>query len=736
MKYTSLVSTLFSLLITAGGFNAHSSSILKQFSSPTSIGGIVSDGSNLWIATSGGAVKYTLASGSKKVYSDLSDLPDLNLVAVVRDGAGDVWYGSAEGYLIRFHPATETFTTFNALASTGWTITCMQFFKDNIFIGSANGLSIFSIPKASVQNVGLFGTFTSTDVSALRSYGDTIALVTSDGIAYCVIGNMQTTILSDPSLWTCVPAAGSLGIIRANDSLEGSNFKILEIGSTVWQYGTSGSLLRNGVQVASFPSSVSCVLQLDNNAFAAGTDASYFWVCNAATKAATQIPLDGPVESDIGGCILDRSNLLWYVPQDPSNGIGCFNGSTWTKITTASNPSLSYLASGGGPAGTKNCIVATTKNDIWVTSYAGGLKWFDRDNSAWSSYIDPKSPYYTLPSPLARYDSDSTLWWTLISGACEDSLGYIWVANYLPYTGSILNARKPRENTWRTFSFGDTTYNFLSRYAGPVVANRDHANQREVIYLGYLHNEALVGGGLSVLSYYSSPSADPMTAPITCISTNDQHIVSVNDIAVANDTLVWLACGDGIYKMTNNDPNSITKVSQITSTDGLFAVTVGYGGRAVFCKDRDLFSYADGDSAPMRLTTTGNLGTPVNRILLDKKNNVYWVASHKGLFRFDTGDSTAVVGGGAIDVYPNPVSCMRLKSGHVVRFSGVDPANPTVRIFDAGGALVRSISEINTRIVAWNGANQSGTVIVPGIYFYQASSGKGKNAKGKIFVIP
>lgn len=751
MKYPSLVFALCSFLILASGFNVQSSTIFRQFCSPKTVGGIVSDGSNLWIATSGGAVKYTLASGAKKVFSDLSDLPDLNLVAAVQDGAGDVWFGSAEGYLIRLHPATETFTSFNALAAVQWPITCMLFFKDNIFIGSSNGLSVFSIEKGAIQNVKLFGTFTSFDVSALRSYGDTLALVTSDGIAYCVIGSMQTTIISNPSLWTCIPSAGAVGIIHQNGGLSSYGRKVSESGNMTWIYGGTNDISINGKTTGDFQSPVSCLLILDkNNSFAAGTESSFFWLYNASQNVFTQITLDGPAGSDIGGCVLDRSGLLWYVPQDPSFGIGWFNGTTWPKITYITNPEIGYMSTGMPTA--NNSITATSKNDIWVSTYAYGIKWFNRETDAWFSYEDPfgaqphsvavdphfnplPPPYY--PSPLTRFGADTAReWWTLVSGTCEDSLGFIWVANYLPYAGgTILNVRKPRENTWRTFTYGDSAFNLLSLYTGPLASNQDKMKTNQYIYLGYVHNEAMSGGGMSVLSYTSS-SGDPLTASVTCVNSDPGHIVSVNAIAVANDTLVWIASSDGIYKMIYNDPNTITKISKITSTDAINTVTAGYNGRAVFCKDRDLYAYDDGDTTLTNLTKFGRFGTSVNSIVLDKKNSVYWIASNKGLFRFDSGDSTAPSAGHAIDVYPNPMSCARLKSGHPVRFAGLDPANPTVRIYDAGGMLVMNLSDKSTRILNWNGTNQSGKVVIPGVYFYQANIGNGNHTKGKIFIIP
>jgi streptogramin lyase len=741
MKFKSFLPTLFSIpklvLIVLACHEAHSSSLFRQFSSPRSVGSIVSDAfsSNLWLATSGGVVRFNPSTGEKKIYTDLSDVPDLNLVAAAKDNSGDIWFGGVEGYLTKVHPATEAFTSFNALAATGWSITCMLFFKDNIFIGTPNGLSIFSIQKASIQNVRLFGTFTSVDVTALRSFGDTVALVTTDGIAYCVIGDMQKTILSDPNLWTCVPSSGALGIIHRNDSLKASPYKILETGTTVWQYGNTGTILKNGIPAGSFSSPVSCVLPLNDNSYIAGTENSYFWVYDAAPNTFSQVTLDGPSESNIGGCVLDRSGSLWYVPQDMSNGLGSFNGSTWKNITKDNTPGLGNLVPGQGALGTKNGIIATTRNDIWLSFYSSGLKWFNRDNASWTAFIDSKAPDTALPSPLTRFSSDTTFWWTLISGTCEDSLGYIWVANNGAYNGNILHVRKPRENVWRSFSKNDSSFSSLSTYTGPLAASVDRASGRQYVFMGFWNFNAKEGEGVTVLSY--DVNGNPLTDAVTVVNTPKIQQIAVNDIAVANDTLVWIAGFSAIYKMTRNDPTTLTKIEAITSTDPFYAVAAGYDGKAVFCKDRDLYTYSDADQSLTKLTSSGKFGTAVNSIVLDKKNSVYWIASNKGLFRYVSGDSSAAAAGnGAIDVYPNPVSRTKLMSGHAVYFAGLSSANPGIRIFDAGGSLVANLSLKNTKLITWNGTNQAGSVVIPGVYFYQGQAGNGSRCKGKIFVLP
>jgi hypothetical protein len=309
------------------------------------------------------------------------------------------------------------------------------------------------------------------------------------------------------------------------------------------------------------------------------------------------------------------------------------------------------------------------------------------------------------------------------------------VANNNAYNGKILHVRKPRENTWRSFSINDSSFSSMSTNTGPIAAGVDKESGKQYIYLGFWNFNDMTGEVMAVLSY--NQNENPLTANIHVANTPSLQQIAVTDIAVVNDTLVWLSALSGIYKMTRNDPATLTKIDTITSRDPFYAVAAGYDGKAVFCKDRDLYAYSDADRSLTRLTTAGKFGTSVNSIRLDKKNNVYWIASNKGLFRFDSGDSsTAVAGSGAIDVYPNPVSRKRLLSGHVVYFAGINSANPDVRIFDAGGMLVTHLKDKNTKLLIWNGANQAGQVVIPGVYFYQAQAGNGSRCKGKIFVLP
>jgi hypothetical protein len=750
MKKSALLLLKIIGIILTASFLGNAGTILKQFGSFKTVNAILADGNLLWLATSGGIISFDRTSKAVKTYTDISDIPDLLVTAATQDASGNLWFGTNNGYLIKFDPPTETFTTYNALVATEWNIKCMRLFANHLLIGTNNGLSIYSIARNNFENVKKFGTFTNPEVSAIHIYGDTIAIVTAGGIAFTVVRNVSTTIFSDPKIWKLIPAKEALGIIRKPDTLLSSGQNVLQIGlDSIFEFGGPNSFLgpriifRNSV-FGEFPSQITCAVQLDHDLFAVGTTKSSCYLFSPSNNQYDQIWINGPEDSNIKGCVVDQNGILWFVPYDMTNGVGTFDGTTWNSITRG----LGRLET--GPDVCKNTVTVTTTNDIWVSTLPNGLKWFNRSTGNWSHYEDPKTipppddpTYTTEPSPLVRYMTDTTLWWTFISGTCEDSLGNIWVANNKAYTGDVLHVRKPRDNSsWRSFNMNNSLLGLLSDYTGPIAANQNKGLKKQYIYLGYTRKEDMSGGGLTILSY--SSLSDPISSTTNVVGAHYRPYISVTGFAVINDTLVWVSTEDGIYKVTNNDPGSMKKIEKITSSDVFQTIAVGLDGQPVFCKDKDIYSYNDADSTLTNISKSSAIGTPVNGIAADRKNGVYWIASNKGLYRLLAGGGSIgadAPGKGSVTVYPNPISLSYLrKTGRSVHFSNLDAqATLIVRIYDVTGTSVRVLLEKNplkTGIINWNGTNNSGRLVVPGAYFYHTTAANGKLARGKIFVIP
>ncbi len=91
----------------------------------------------------------------------------------------------------------------------------------------------------------------------------------------------------------------------------------------------------------------------------------------------------------------------------------------------------------------------------------------------------------------------------------------------------------------------------------------------------------------------------------------------------------------------------------------------------------------------------------------------------------------ALVSIGSLVVYPNP---FRVKTAlnHELKFANI-PAGSTIEIRTMSALLVKSIAT-STTYAAWDGTNDNGQAVAPGVYFYLVSGG-GQTSRGTIVLI-
>lgn len=100
------------------------------------------------------------------------------------------------------------------------------------------------------------------------------------------------------------------------------------------------------------------------------------------------------------------------------------------------------------------------------------------------------------------------------------------------------------------------------------------------------------------------------------------------------------------------------------------------------------------------------------------------------------GDATVTISVKATCVlfFPNPYS---LSKGNLLTFwgSGIEPRNTKIRIYTLGSDLVKTLTEdAGAETVTWDGKNDAGDRVVPGIYLYVSESPRERSV-GRITVI-
>ena len=92
-----------------------------------------------------------------------------------------------------------------------------------------------------------------------------------------------------------------------------------------------------------------------------------------------------------------------------------------------------------------------------------------------------------------------------------------------------------------------------------------------------------------------------------------------------------------------------------------------------------------------------------------------------------------------IYIYPNPFN-PDIEVG-TIRYSLAEDGEVTIKIYDIGGNLVRTLIEdesqsaTDEQSVAWDGKNDKGDVVANGVYFYVIDSSSGEKATGKAAII-
>jgi signal transduction histidine kinase/ligand-binding sensor domain-containing protein/DNA-binding response OmpR family regulator len=111
------------------------------------------DGAKLWVATGEKGIDV-FENGIKLINfnKDKGTLPDNNIVSAFKDSKGLLWFGTANGYIIRFNPKTNQYVEITDIPTKGIGVYC--FFEDmdnQLWIGTNRGLYQYDWAKRQVK---------------------------------------------------------------------------------------------------------------------------------------------------------------------------------------------------------------------------------------------------------------------------------------------------------------------------------------------------------------------------------------------------------------------------------------------------------------------------------------------------------------------------------------------------------------------------------------------------------
>jgi hypothetical protein len=144
--------------------------------------------------------------------------------------------------------------------------------------------------------------------------------------------------------------------------------------------------------------------------------------------------------------------------------------------------------------------------------------------------------------------------------------------------------------------------------------------------------------------------------------------------------------------------------------------------------------HADGTSEDFNTSNSPIAGNQIYGIRVDPVSGVAWISTSSGMNRFDPGyrpPPPPQIAKLDASVYPNPVHLLR--SGIQLRVDG-NATGYRGSIYDLNGRRVRQFSAAENQSMIWNGLDDSGKQVKPGVYFVFIEAG-GRSATLRVAVL-
>ncbi len=737
----------------------------------------------IWVATTGGVFKYSVAVGEISRFTTTEGLYGLNIRAIEYDAVNrSIWIGYQDGVLDRIDIDNSVVRPFldiqRATQFPMRDIRNMRVTGDTLVVATGFGVVLFDVTEGEVRETyaGFGAGLTSSEVTdiAITSAPDGVRrlwIATQGGVSSAPLSLPN---LQDPGVWTAEPIGdntlemtsiagfGNTIYVGAENGIfvreaDGS-YRLMEVtdGRIEALYPQAGVLL--GVEANRF-----IAIQSPTEARAVGSAGLRFltdvvtgpdnklWAGDNTEGLIAFEPItsttssgvvakesffpSGPYDGQFTGMTFDSENNLWF-GGFPGGDRGFYKldpEGNWTNYTNR------FFTELQGRPTSYQTVHADNQGNFWVGSIGGGVTQVDKNGDL--SFFDSNNS--TLGEAVAAPGTG----FTIIRGISSEPDGTLWVGN----TGAAqpLHARL-LDGTWHSFS---------SAVGSALTYERifvDSFRQKWIVTISL--NNLQRREGLLVLD--SGPTIDDASDDIFRYfsenGSNGQGLPSpiINAIAEDKSGRIWVATDNGPAYFVNTgiiaqDQNAVPiwplrasrqpgesqflffglKINDITvdSANNLWMAT---DAGAWYVEEADLgfqdIAHYTADNSPLLSDVV--LGIAVNEV-----NGEVFFSTDLGLISMQ-GDATAPVNKKQdLFIYPNPVNISELGDPEIFIEGLLDETD--VSILTPAGSLVTSIEARGGR-VQWNGRDSNNQLVPSGVYLVIAVDKNGDGAAyGKVAII-
>lgn len=693
------------------------------------------DRGDIWLATSGGAVRFEPSTEQFFLFTNTDGLSGNDVTGLAVDVNRDVWFGTqSQGLSRRRHDTGEwrTFTPLDGLASERVSTVLIR--DNTLWVGTDDGLSVFTWDHDTDEERDTFVFSDAYRASRGVPVGNLNALVISATTIWTGTENGVASVphsspnLKDPANWTTYTTTHGLPDKRVNamavsgtDVWAGTQNGVAQFDGTRWVPVNSGLFsleIRDLTFIDGTLWTVTTgeVARFDGTSWVSigggvgpsgartvsGNPTGEVWIGTAGNGLGRLdqgvwrlLPSSGPAGNVVDAIFVDRDHNVWCGFNE--GGVSRFDGMVWTSFTTAD----------GLAPGTVSMIGEDPDGPQWFGTFGNGISQLEDNNTAlkdddqWTLFDQTNSVFEGVPEdPLFvvvnawSLDHDGGQWFSNFGvGALHLSRNGVWTI-HRPRAGELSSARIRGIAVGADSSVWFATDSRLSSF---------HPGRQEWRIFG-------VSEGLL------SPQVNAVVASVT------------------GD--VWVGTDAGITRIEAGSVVTSFGLPAGLNTAGVTALAADARGNLWVGSAAGL-AVLDPETFEWQVFTEDNspLADPlVKSLSINTDTGEVWIGTGRGVSRFESGILPARSTLADILVYPNPFIPSR---GDVEVVFGQLADGSQVSILTAAGSLVFRIppERIIAQQVQWDGKNEAGRLVAGGVYFFVVTTPDGSHRAGKIAVI-
>lgn len=705
----------------------------------------------LWAGTEGGVFRFDLTDSTYTTYTTLQGLAGNNVLSIVRDPTGTLWFGTDGDGLSQFIEGRGYVATYTEFQ--GDRINTLYAYKDKLFVGTGrNGISVFVPDRQEIkESYHMLGALSrDVEVSILTVFNGQLWAGTVEGAAFA---SLDQPNLLDPNSWTSttltlgvygfVPSdsamyvAGGRGVYKMQDG-EWSWAKLTQkITGLAQSNGELVAITQKGlfrrqkgewVQDLTIPEGAALIVSAPDSGLWIGIEEDGL-VYRKEGQGYVVEPKIGPPGNVFTDLTVDSQGILWAATSrrdEAFEGVYRFDGTTWSQ----------YKWSGAQRSNAVIAVNADRRGRIWAGTWGKGAVLIEDDGTPERS-ADRDTLIHQYNSPL---NPTEDLSFVVVNGFTQDQTGNMWMLNYMSENSKLSTPVTPLiviDDFPATESQVFTLDDGLPGSECSAVA----ADSAGLIWFGTRN------AGFAVIDLGGTPfsKGDDQVTRFSTGSPSKLTSNNVQDIEVDRKGVVWVATDDGVHALTGSVvPGKGYVVAHwevYGKAEGLGssivnAVLVDEANNKWFGTAGGLSRLSDRDGSIVTYTraNSGLVDDPIQALAIDRRHGRLWIGTTRGLNALRTSTAADRFDASAIRAFPNPF--IASESGQKVSF-GELPDRAIVQIFTAAGEQVRVIQpdSATERWARWDGGNEAGFLVGSGIYLYAVRDPSGIVFTGKLAVI-